>query len=68
MEDIGWMIGPAVGGMLWESISQPATFFFSSFIALVGIPLVLLVWKRKTSSMRVASSLKLDSQAELELE
>jgi MFS family permease len=68
MEDVGWMIGPAIGGVLWESISQPAAFFFASFIALMGIPLVLLLWRRKTSSMSVASSSNLDNKAELKPE
>jgi MFS family permease len=40
MEDIGWMIGPSVGGLLWVSISKPSAFWFAGLIALLAIPVV----------------------------
>lgn len=45
MEDIGWMLGPAIGGMLWVSVSKPSTFYFSGLAVLVAIPLAYLMKK-----------------------
>lgn len=38
MEDIGWMIGPAVGGFLWTSVGGQASFWFAGMAALLAIP------------------------------
>jgi MFS family permease len=46
MEDIGWMIGPAIGGMLWVSISKPSAFWFSALAVAVAIPLAYFLKKR----------------------
>ncbi len=42
MEDIGWMIGPAVGGLLWVSWSKPVTFIFAGIVALISLPFVIM--------------------------
>jgi len=59
MEDFGWMIGPAIGGMLWEGWSQQATFIFASIMALVGIPVILLVRRRMSRASAVNIQQKL---------
>ena len=59
MEDFGWMIGPAIGGMLWEGWSQQATFMFASIMALVGIPVILLVRRRMSRASAVNIQQKL---------
>ncbi len=46
MEDLGWMIGPAVGGLLWVSLSKPSAFWFASIVAALAIPLVYYTKKR----------------------
>ncbi len=50
LEDTGWMLGPAIGGLLWETVSQPSTFFFAAFATLLAVPLVLLHKKRVIES------------------
>jgi predicted MFS family arabinose efflux permease len=59
MEDFGWMIGPAIGGMLWEGWSQQATFMFASIMALMGIPVILLVRRRMSRASAVNIQQKL---------
>jgi len=39
LEDVGWMIGPAVGGLLLNSWSIQSPFVFGGVVALLGIPL-----------------------------
>lgn len=46
LEDIGWMIGPIVGGILWESVSPQMTFYFASLIVLSAIPLIAVTRKK----------------------
>ncbi len=45
MEDLGWMIGPAVGGWLLGAYSIHAPFTFGAFAAALGVPLYL--WGRR---------------------
>ena len=42
MEDTGWMLGPAIGGLLWENLGRPATFLFAAFATLLAVPLALI--------------------------
>jgi len=44
MEDVGWAIGPAVGGWLLTAYSIHTPFTFSAFAAALGVPLYL--WGR----------------------
>jgi MFS family permease len=53
MEDLGWMIGPAIGGLLWVSLSKPAAFWFSGLVVAAAIPLVY-VTKNKIAKMSAA--------------
>jgi len=39
LEDVGWMIGPAVGGLLLNYWNLDAPFIFGGIAALLGIPL-----------------------------
>ena len=43
LEDIGWMIGPVIGGFLWDGWGKQAPFIFAAVIAFVTIPLVLFI-------------------------
>jgi MFS family permease len=40
IQDVGWMIGPATGGILWEQINPRAPFLFAAFAGGVGF----LIW------------------------
>ncbi len=46
MEDIGWLIGPVIGGLLWERVSPQTPFFFAFFVALLVIPIGTMLRKR----------------------
>ena len=37
MEDVGWIIGPAVAGLLWETWSKRGPFFFAAVVSVVGL-------------------------------
>ena len=41
LEDLGWMLGPAIGGMLWVARGSQSPFFFASFDGSVGASLRL---------------------------
>lgn len=43
LEDVGWMIGPVVGGFLWDGVSKQAPFIFAAVVALLTIPMVLFI-------------------------
>ncbi len=43
MEDLGWMIGPAIGGILWVSLSKSSTFWVSGLAVFAAIPLAYYV-------------------------
>lgn len=45
LEDLGWMIGPAVGGWLLGAYSIHTPFMFGAFAAALGVPLYL--WGRR---------------------
>ena len=45
LEDVGWMIGPAVGGLLLNYWSLQSPFVFGGIVALLGVPLFL--WGRR---------------------
>lgn len=46
MEDIGWMLGPLIGGYLWEYAGSWSPFVFAAFMAGCSIP-ILFFWSRK---------------------
>ena len=33
LEDVGWMLGPLIGGFLWETIGDKAPFMMAGIIA-----------------------------------
>jgi len=41
LEDVGWLLGPAIAGLLLNYWSVPSTFVFSGLSASLGIPLFL---------------------------
>jgi MFS transporter, DHA1 family, tetracycline resistance protein len=43
LEDVGWMIGPVIGGLLWDGWSMQAPYIFAAGIAFLTIPLVLFI-------------------------
>jgi len=45
LEDVGWMIGPAVGGLLLNYWSIQSPFVFGGIMAFLGVPLFL--WGRR---------------------
>lgn len=45
LEDVGWMIGPAVGGLLLNYWDIRSPFVFSALVALLAIP--LFAWGRR---------------------
>ena len=53
LEDVGWMIGPAVGGLLLNYWDLKAPFIFGAIAALFGIPLYY-VGKRYIPAMQGA--------------
>jgi MFS family permease len=63
MEDVGWMIGPAIGGVLWVSWSQHAPFLFAGCVALVSIPL-LIIGRHRLSNV-VINQQKLEVEPEI---
>jgi MFS family permease len=46
LEDVGWMIGPAVGGLLLNYWPIQSPFVFAAIVATLGLPLYL-VGKRR---------------------
>lgn len=40
-EDIGWMIGPALGGFLWASVNEQTPFIVGGLVTFLAIPVVL---------------------------
>jgi MFS family permease len=46
MEDVGWMMGPALGGMLWEAWGMQSPFLFGGAIAAVAAPTYALLRSR----------------------
>jgi len=46
LEDVGWMLGPAVASVLLNYWSVPSTFVFSGVAAALGAPLFQLGWQR----------------------
>jgi DHA1 family quinolone resistance protein-like MFS transporter len=42
LEDVGWMIGPAVGGLLLNTWDLQAPFLFGAIVTLLGVPLYYL--------------------------
>ena len=55
LEDVGWMIGPAVGGWLLNYWDLRAPFIFGAIAALLGIPLYY-VGKRYIPAMQEAKA------------
>lgn len=53
MEDVGWMIGPSVGGLFWVGINQPSAFWFATFITMLTIPLSYLAKSMVKKSLEV---------------
>jgi len=47
LEDVGWMIGPAVGGLFLNSWGLQSPFVFGGVVALLGVPLFLWGKRRK---------------------
>jgi DHA1 family quinolone resistance protein-like MFS transporter len=62
LEDVGWMIGPAVGGWLLNYWNLDAPFIFGGIAALLGIPLYY-VGKRYIPAMQEAKVGKVREQA-----
>ncbi len=48
LEDVGWMLGPIIGGYLWEGLSTRAPFIFAAIVSLISIPIILIIKKRVT--------------------
>jgi len=46
LEDLGWMLGPAIGGFLWAARGPQSPFFFASIVALMALPFAYVI-KRK---------------------
>jgi len=47
LEDVGWMIGPAIAGLLLNSWGLQSPFVFGGVVALLGVPLFLWGKRRK---------------------
>jgi len=45
-EDVGWMIGPAVGGILWDTAGARAPFLMAAGAAAVGAALSVFLARR----------------------
>lgn len=45
-EDLGMMIGPVLYGLIWTSFSPKHLFVFSGFVQMIGVLLILFLWKR----------------------
>lgn len=46
MEDIGWLLGPVIGGLLWERINPETPFYFACIVALLVVPIGALLKNR----------------------
>ena len=46
LEDIGWMLGPLIGGILWETVGKESPFIMAGIVAMLSIP-PLILWSRK---------------------
>lgn len=46
MEDVGWGVGPAIGGVLWEAWGMRSPFLFGGAIAAVAAPTYFLLKTR----------------------
>jgi len=46
LEDVGWLLGPAIAGLLLNYWSVPSTFVFSGLSASLGVPLSCGVSKK----------------------
>jgi len=58
LEDVGWMIGPAVGGLLLNSWDLQAPFLFGAIIALLGVPLYFIGKRMLPSAGRAMEGLR----------
>ncbi len=48
-EDLGIVIGPAIGGFLWENLGPQPTFWFAATPALAASMMALLLVRRRQS-------------------
>jgi MFS family permease len=59
--DLGAMIGPILGGILWDVFGQKSPFYFSIGVELMIIPIFLLAFKRITPFLEETLEQKLSA-------
>lgn len=61
LEDTGWMLGPAIGGFLWENMGEKTAFLFAAIATMFAIPFALYHKRNLINAVKVQASLAEES-------